>query len=1328
MYANTIDIESLCPFTGLRSFTEEESIYFKGRDGQIDSVAAQLAERKFLMLTGASGDGKSSLIYAGLIPQAKSGFFKSKYTNWSVVDFRPERSPLRNLIHAVARGFQLDASTVEAELSRGFSSLSDMYLNSTMYLEAGELASAQSDADRRQLQLKASNLLIIIDQFEEFFTNPENYSDDSPSHDAQLVVNLMLETSRIALERGLPIYVVFTMRSDYIGQCSSFRGLPEFIGYSQFFVPRLTRSELKQVIEEPAALNGNSISRRLTERLIYDLNEGIDQLPILQHALRQIWLRAAETGEQMDLIHYSMVGGLPANELPEPDKIRFSEWLDQLPESQRILFQEARLDRVIEIHARRLYDQAGERYAANYKLVTLDNKQIKNCIAITFACLTKIDNGRAVRNRMSLQEIASIINLPNVTHEVVAAILEIFRLPDNSFIRPFSFEQPGTLSGDTVLDITHESLIRNWRMLRRWADQEFSFYTTFEDLAKQLQRWKSSSMSSGHLIPIGPLTFFEQWYRDCKPNASWIQRYSNKSGDALRDRANAESLLSDLQKYLRLSARRVAGSRLLVKYGARKILYLVVVALAAVGATYLLYDVYRKHPSTVIKQVIAEGRSLLKSPDVPIASKADYVVAEELYSPNAGLRLLTAEIPVADRFSIYWDACRFLYLSKTFHGSSLRDSIFSRLDQELAGTTASLGAAEVLRMRSRYIHLLATGHYVDRAGVSLEKIQQNGDALFESITSLYAEPEVSGDELTILNESVQLWLTFGKASPEQIQHLISIVSPRQPNNRFDKIYQQGILESNGYRALNYAGGYHLLASLYAATGDVANLLWCFEQQQNITEYFTDRLLNTRSNVIGYLYQYGYRDHVPAVIAWITSHFPNVAAHQVYDDLLNRSGYMSEFERLNFGFRNTNEGGYFSLNLSFCPRAQYAAIVADYEHSISELSDHNEREFLLALHYKRLGLFSERYHQDRRMTNNEDLKGYYQRSFSHFAKLDAVSKNEAITYPYYYYYEIRTRTLNRQQLFYYPDVLGNWQHAIRHGESFFSFLISEELLESAYPTAIDLRFIPSWLVNLGDRWLRVENSKATMRSAIDFVKKHPQGSQVDMNIAKILLAHQYLVEKDTARGLAVYREIDIPLLVSTKQRAAAIENTIFLNELTALSGLLAANGNAAGVAQLNKGFMTPLAKADVYLYSAEAATRAGRSDVARIMLDSATRLVDGVNASTIAVGLNLQANYNNVAYAVGSKNQMKLADELYRNSLEAARLNILWRRVRGLVQRGNPYDALHSIPATLTEGQDLICRGQLLAAFARESDQAAPEAAMMYDEVFEVQDLFILFFN
>jgi energy-coupling factor transporter ATP-binding protein EcfA2 len=101
----TTDELKICPYTGLRSFTEEESLYFKGRDLQVDQITALLEQNKFLMVTGASGEGKSSLIYAGLIPNARAGFFKAKYSNWVVADFRPERNPVGNMAQSLAHQF-----------------------------------------------------------------------------------------------------------------------------------------------------------------------------------------------------------------------------------------------------------------------------------------------------------------------------------------------------------------------------------------------------------------------------------------------------------------------------------------------------------------------------------------------------------------------------------------------------------------------------------------------------------------------------------------------------------------------------------------------------------------------------------------------------------------------------------------------------------------------------------------------------------------------------------------------------------------------------------------------------------------------------------------------------------------------------------------------------------------------------------------------------------------------------------------------------------------------------------------------------------------------
>jgi len=127
--------EKICPYPGLRPFNEEESIFFRGREEHIEKIISQLEEKKFLMLTGASGDGKSSLVYAGVIPNARAGFFKAKFNNWLIADLRPERSPLNNLAVSLAEKLNLQTEEVEKSLKFGFNSLVNLYKNSAFHLD-----------------------------------------------------------------------------------------------------------------------------------------------------------------------------------------------------------------------------------------------------------------------------------------------------------------------------------------------------------------------------------------------------------------------------------------------------------------------------------------------------------------------------------------------------------------------------------------------------------------------------------------------------------------------------------------------------------------------------------------------------------------------------------------------------------------------------------------------------------------------------------------------------------------------------------------------------------------------------------------------------------------------------------------------------------------------------------------------------------------------------------------------------------------------------------------------------------------------------------------
>ncbi|MCZ2355471.1 MAG: LysM peptidoglycan-binding domain-containing protein [Bacteroidia bacterium] len=578
--------QTFSPYTGLRPFSEDESIFFKGREKHIDSILRMIERNKFSMVTGSSGDGKSSLIYAGVVPSVKGGFLRSVFSKWAVADFRPERTPLTNLSNALAAALrQRNAEQVETTLSYGFSALVDLYKKSSIYCDITGKDYLEADEEqRRNLRRQAANLLIIVDQFEEFFTNAENYRDSIASPVAQITVNVLIETIRIAHEEDLPIFVVFTMRSDYIGQCVAFRGFAELIGQSTYFVPRLKREEIQEVIEAPARLNGDKLSLRLSQRLLNDLGDGIDQLPVLQHCLHQMWEVAQKEKKEIDLLEYAKVGGLSANKLPKEDQSKFREWFNKLTPETQNLYDKPRLRNILSRHANELYEIAHEYYNKNYT-PKADKETITEIVRIAFICLTKIDDNRAVRNRMTLKQIAEIYGGEEADYVIVGHVLNLFRERGNNFIQPYISNDPDSveLRPESVLDITHESLIRNWEKLIEWAEAENKSVQIYNDLKIQLDSWLVNEKSSKYLLSTGPFSYFHAWYEKQRPNPAWVNRYirPDEMIPYLEPMEQATLYLDDLEEFLRLSKQKIERNRRLVLFAIGVISTLLLISLIA---------------------------------------------------------------------------------------------------------------------------------------------------------------------------------------------------------------------------------------------------------------------------------------------------------------------------------------------------------------------------------------------------------------------------------------------------------------------------------------------------------------------------------------------------------------------------------------------------------------------------------------------------------------------------------------------------------------------------------------------------------------------------
>jgi energy-coupling factor transporter ATP-binding protein EcfA2 len=452
------------PFPGLRAFEPEEDHLFFGRETHIDELLGRLRRSRFLAVVGTSGSGKSSLVLSGLIPSLYGGFMAAAGTSWRVARLRPGDQPIQNLAGALNGTDVLGAGVEDRAMNQAL--LEATLRRSTLGLaEAVRLANIPPD----------ENILILVDQFEELFRYKRNLSIKDSRDQALEFVRLLIEASQ---QQETPIYVILTMRSDFIGNCTEFPGLAEVVNDGQFLVPRMNRDERRRTVMGPVAVGGGTISPRLVQRLLNDVGDDQDQLPILQHALMRTWdywSEHGEEGEPLDLIHYEAVGTM-ATALSEHADEAYDE-LGATPEEQ------TRLHRIVEVMFKALTAQGA--------------------------------SGHGIRRPVALREICA---LARADESEVASVIETFRKPGRSFLMPPRVP----LTAETIIDISHESLMRVWQRLVRWVQEESQAALVYERLSKAAMEYERGDVG---LWRDPELQLAIEWREATQPTREWADRY-----------------------------------------------------------------------------------------------------------------------------------------------------------------------------------------------------------------------------------------------------------------------------------------------------------------------------------------------------------------------------------------------------------------------------------------------------------------------------------------------------------------------------------------------------------------------------------------------------------------------------------------------------------------------------------------------------------------------------------------------------------------------------------------------------------------------------------
>jgi hypothetical protein len=278
--ADVADDKLPCPYRGLFHFGPGDAEYFFGRKSFIETLFQATQTRNFIPLLGASGSGKSSVVFAGLVPKLQ------QEGHWQFTHFRPGSDPFHALALALVPLYTTNLN--ETERLAQARQLAN-------YLRDGDIPLADVVAQIQQ-NYPSERVLVIADQFEELYTL---------CPDETIRRNFLDKLTTFPFER-VGMVLVLTMRADFLGNALSYRPFADVLQNTDLKLGPMNREELTEIIEKPAQKLEVTFEAGLVERILDDVESEPGNLPLLEFALTELWQR--RQGKQLTHLAYTEIG------------------------------------------------------------------------------------------------------------------------------------------------------------------------------------------------------------------------------------------------------------------------------------------------------------------------------------------------------------------------------------------------------------------------------------------------------------------------------------------------------------------------------------------------------------------------------------------------------------------------------------------------------------------------------------------------------------------------------------------------------------------------------------------------------------------------------------------------------------------------------------------------------------------------------------------------------------------------------------------------------------------------------------------------------------
>jgi WD40 repeat protein/energy-coupling factor transporter ATP-binding protein EcfA2 len=325
---------------------------------------------------------------------------------------------------------------------------------------------------RKQSSILDGKILLFVDQFEELFSHGstgKGTATAAPSEES--FINLLTN----AISHDNPdFFLVIAIRSDLITECAHYRNFTKLLNGSNYLVSKMNRENIREAIVGPVKNAGADIDSDLVELLISEVNDRADQLPVLQHALMRTWLhwkKLDETDRPLDFSDYFSIGTMRD---------------------------------AISRHADEIYEN-------------LDNDVKRICEKLFKLITGKGPDNKGIRYPTDLKTLRSAIRCNG---DELIKVIEEFRNPSISVLSP---HYTVSLDDNSVIDLSHESLIHLWDRLRIWVEEEsisVQMYLRLSEASALYQQGKTG------LLKQPDLQLAINWREQNKPSLWWAQKYN----------------------------------------------------------------------------------------------------------------------------------------------------------------------------------------------------------------------------------------------------------------------------------------------------------------------------------------------------------------------------------------------------------------------------------------------------------------------------------------------------------------------------------------------------------------------------------------------------------------------------------------------------------------------------------------------------------------------------------------------------------------------------------------------------------------------------------